>query len=118
MHRLTLLLLLPLVACADPAQRCDRAVARELRTVNELIEETRVSLARGYTYETEYAPVRTGLVLCSGSRNVRFCSSNQSGVRREAVAVDPEAEQRKLDQLLNRREALRTRGTALCNAPA
>ena len=112
--RLLPLLLLLLAACAEPADRCARAISRDLRIVNALIDETRLNLARGYAYETEEARLRSGLVLCSGGGNVRFCTSNRSVPRRVPVAVDPAAEQRKLDLLLQRRDALRARGLELC----
>ena len=119
MHRLILLLFLPLLACANPQATCERAVARELETLEELIEETRLNLARGYTYEMVPRPVRAGLTLCSGGDNVLFCTGNYGGgAYRRAEAVDPAAERRKLERLQARQQELLTRGTAACAARA
>ncbi|MBM9593251.1 hypothetical protein [Roseitranquillus sediminis] len=114
MHRLTLLLLIPLIACAEPAERCERAVEREIRVVSRLIDETERNLRRGYAYELEPRHIRTGLTLCSGGRNVSFCTGGYNTPRRTPVAIDPEAEQRKLDKLQARRSALVSRGVGTC----
>lgn len=100
------LLFLLVAACTHYPDDCNRAALNQLRTVDRLIEETRGNLARGYTYVTEDRGVRTGFVVCTGSHPVRFCTSNDRGYRRRAVAIDPAAEQRKLESLRARREEL------------
>ena len=100
------LLLVLLASCAQVPDGCDRAVTRELRIVERLVDETRTNLARGYAYETEESRLRSGLVVCSGGRNVRFCTGNTTRTFRRPVAIDPEAEERKLRRLEQRREAL------------
>lgn len=92
-----------LASCEPAGSPCSAPAARELRTVDRLIAETRTTLARGYTTE------RTGggfdFCLGGGGSNVgvSFCN-DLSGSR--AVAVDRAAEQRKLDALLARRAEL------------
>ncbi len=116
MRRVALALLLPLVACAQTRDSCEQDVAREIRRLDALIVETRTDLARGYRYETEYRRSGVGLVLCSGRHSVRFCTATDDRPVRRAVAVDPAAEQRKLDLLEARRMRLAREGAAACAA--
>ena len=104
--RLVPFLLALLAACTQYPANCDRRALQELRTVNRLIEETRRNLARGYAYELEDYGYRAGLVVCTGGEGVRFCTGNDVRPRRRPVAIDPAAEQRKLDLLRERRERL------------
>ncbi len=104
--RVASLCLLLAAACAQYPPGCDSRALRELRTVERLIVETRRNLERGYTYEIEDYGYRTGFVLCSGGYDMRVCTGNDTRPRRRAVAVDPAAEQRKLDQLLDKRAEL------------
>ncbi len=116
MRRLALLLLIPLAACAAPREACQDRVSGEIRRLDRLIVETRRDLARGYRYEAEYRDGGFGLVLCSGRRDVRFCTSSGDRYVRRTVAVDPEAEQRKLDLLEARRMRLAQEGAEACAA--
>lgn len=111
--RACLLLLIAATACTQYPDACDRRAVRELRTVDRLVTETRRNLARGYTYETEEYGYRAGFVICSGGDPFNVCTGNDTTYRRRAVAIDPAAEQRKLDSLLARREVL-SRAAAQC----
>ena len=111
--RAFLLLTILAAGCTHYPDDCDRRALQQLRTVDRLIEQTRVNLARGYTYEVVESGFRTGIVLCTGGSPVSLCTSNDTGYTRRPVAVDPEAEQRKLQSLLSRREAL-AEATATC----
>ena len=117
MRRLVLALLLPIAACAPPREACENRVAREIRRLDTLLVETRRDLARGYRFEYyERRGFGLGLVLCSGSDNVRFCTGTGDRLVRRSVAVDPEAERRKLDLLEARRMRLAQQGEELCAA--
>lgn len=113
---LPLLLLASLAACATPQERCILGVTRDLRVVDELILDTRRNLARGYALEdrVDYRPewvecgppvVRTR----DGQRVVippRRCLEQVPYTVREPVAIDLADEQRKLNQLLPKRQQL------------
>jgi hypothetical protein len=118
MRRLApLLVLLALAACAAPREACEDRVGVEIRRLNALIAETRADLARGYRTERDYRDgFGVGLTLCSGGRDVRFCTGSGTRYRIDREAVDPEAERRKLDALEARRTRLALRGEEACRA--
>ena len=124
MRPLLLTLMLLLAACGQTRQSCEADVLREIRRLDELIVETRRNLARGYAYERELRSrgpaFGTGLTLCSGGDGINVCTSTGTGgwdrtVERR-VAIDPQAEQRKLDYLEARRMQLAQEGDAACAA--
>jgi hypothetical protein len=104
--RLTLLSLLIVGACTQYPDDCNRRALRELRTVDRLIEETEQNLARGYAYQIEETGLRAGFTFCSGGYNTLICTGSDTRYRRRPVAIDPEAESRKLGLLRARREGL------------
>jgi hypothetical protein len=100
--------LILLVACTHYPDDCNRRALGELRVVERLIAETRENLARGYSYETVESGFRTGFVVCSGGYDARICTASTPRYTRRPVAIDPESERRKLESLVQRREALAT----------
>ncbi|SEW38097.1 hypothetical protein SAMN04488515_2430 [Cognatiyoonia koreensis] len=111
-HALFALPLLALAACETPQQSCINDVARELRTVNALIAQTRGNIDRGFALETrqETREVRS---TCRG----RTESGEAVRVRCEEirvrdvnvpVTIDLDAERTKLRQLESRRANLQT----------
>ena len=112
---------LVLAGCATPEQRCINEATRDLRTVNELIAETEANLSRGYAIVTE-TDISPRLTFCTGYRDnvgISFCSGNQLIQRDRPVAIDREAEERKLVDLRGRRAALEVtarRAVAACRA--
>ena len=120
-----ILLLLPLAACATPQQQCQNNATRDLRVLDDLIAETRLNVSRGYAIEEEVVP-RVGITTCfgngfygSGYGGVSFCSGTSTSVRRTPVAIDIEAERRKLDGLEQSRVAAAGRAqSALANCQA
>jgi hypothetical protein len=102
-------LALLLAACASPQEKCLRDSARELQVIDALIAEQQLVVARGYRVVEKMEP-RTELVFCMGDRRrnvgVTFCNETRMTPREEAVAVDMELEQRKLSQLIAKRDAL------------
>lgn len=103
-----LITILALAACAQTAAPpgCPSAVARELSTLDSLTAETEQAIATGY--RTEYRTRSSGFNFCLGSaRNhvgISYCTDG--GTQGRKVAIDPAAEQRKLDGLAERRRAL------------
>ena len=113
--RTFLLLMILATGCTHYPDDCNRRALQQARTVDRLIEQTRLNLARGYTYEVVDHGYRTGIVLCTGGSPFNICTSNDTGYTRRPVAIDPEAEQRKLRSLLSRREVL-AEATVNCTA--
>jgi hypothetical protein len=116
--RLILLIpLLVLVACGTPQQRCINGVTRDLRIINDLIEETELNLARGYELE-EYTVIRTAWVACyppvvvttsDGQQVVqpaRMCLEDYEDTLTRPRAIDPVTERNKLKGLKDRQAAL------------
>jgi len=105
---LILVLLAVLAACGTPQEQCVRNATREIRTLDRLIAEQRATLARGYAYETReimhYAWQRCDDWVPGAPR--RMCYEPEWDTVKEPVAIDPAAEQRKLEGLLARRAAL------------
>lgn len=106
------LLLVPFLALAActtaPATGpdCPGDVRRELATLDRLSADSARALVTGYRDEAR--PARSGFNLCLGSGHdavgVSFCTGG--GNRTQRVAIDPDAEQRKLDSLAARRAAI------------
>ncbi|WP_347311295.1 hypothetical protein [Defluviimonas sp. SAOS-178_SWC] len=106
--RFTLLLTALVAACGTPQEQCIRTATRELRTLDRLIAETEANLARGYTYE-EHEIMRHEWTRCDDwvrGTPVRMCFEPVWDTVRRPVAIDPEAETRKLEGLQARRKAL------------
>ncbi len=104
--------LLALGACATPLEQCLSRAQTDLRVVDRLIAESELTLARGYGLEE-----RTNV-----SEQLRFCAQADGSVaacyvpiatrRSEPVAVDLEAEARKLASLKQKRAELAERAAA------
>lgn len=120
------LLLLPLLAaCATPQERCLLQATRDLRVVDELIQEGERNLARGYAieevtdYRTEWVQCRPPIVRYrpDGRRVVypaRHCFDQVPYTVRQPRAINLAAEARTLEQLKRKRvELARTAGPAV-----
>ena len=110
MRRALLLLPLLVAACATPREQCINDVSRDLRTLNSLIAVTQGNLQRGYAIAetTETQRIRT---TCTGTNEdgstFTFPCEETRDIEREVpVAIDLNAEQAKLESLLERRAAL------------
>ncbi|WP_235829686.1 hypothetical protein [Frigidibacter oleivorans] len=106
--------LLALAACGTPQEQCIGRATRDLRVLNDLIEDTRANVARGYAYEeytvrlsrweTCYTTVKT-----SDGKLVNrpyMCMEDYVDTRRRPVSIDLAAEQRKLDSMLVKQREL------------
>lgn len=116
------LLLLPLAACATPKEQCVAAATQDLRVLDALILESRQNIARGYAVEEVIVP-NVGFSYCFGNwgtnTGISFCSNDTVRTREQAVAIDIEAERRKLAGLeRSRTEAVERsqRALAACEA--
>ncbi|MCB2130146.1 MAG: hypothetical protein KDE03_13970 [Rhodobacteraceae bacterium] len=103
--------LVALSGCGTPQERCIASATREIATLDRLIAESRADIARGYSYEehivTRWQWVRCdGLFDAPGTTVPGRCWEPYNLAQRKPVAIDPEAESRKLDALLQRRAAL------------
>lgn len=121
MRRLTALGLMLLSACGTPQERCIAAQTRDLRVVNDLISQTQANLARGYALEDVvistpiwrdcYPPVY--VLQPDGSQvfqpGAGMCIDEIEQTIQRPAAIDPAAEQRKLDGLLKRQAMLSKR---------
>ena len=109
-----------LAACGTPQERCIRNATNELRIIDDLISEVQANLTRGYAYET-YEITRTRWEICGYYEyesdgeirsRPRYCLDDVSDTVRRRVAIDPQAEQRKLEGLQSRRQPLARRTAA------
>ncbi len=95
---------------------------KELRTVDGLIAESEANLARGYAIDRELER-RPRLTFCAGgirsNVGLSFCRDTDVYVRDRPVALDPEAERRKLALLRDRKarlEAASSQAVAACQS--
>jgi hypothetical protein len=106
-----------LAACATPQQRCINDATRNLRVVGDLIAQAETNLARGYgiRQDTIWVPVWeqcTAPVVvqnADGSRTFypgQMCLDDEPRTVNRPVAIDLEAERRKLSQLQAQRKKL------------
>jgi len=107
---LVLLSALALSACETPRESCINSASRELRTIDSLIRQTQGNLSRGYAIETEQR-VDVDRRICEveledGTERHFFCEDTDVVEVERPVAIDLQAEQAKLDGLLERRAAL------------
>jgi hypothetical protein len=104
--------LLALAACGTPQQECIRMVSRDLIVVDRLIAETQGNLARGYGF-AERTVLVPDWVDCTPNPTpnrpnprTRTCLDERIETERYPVAIDPVAEQAKLNGLLAKRAQL------------
>ncbi len=100
-----------LAACATPQQQCISDANRELSVVNQLVNQTRANVARGFAIsEREEIVVRTGTCVGETDEGVEFeveCEKTDTRTVREPVAIDLNAEKAKLASLEQRQLQLR-----------
>lgn len=119
MKRFLLVLPALLIACGTPQEQCIAAGTRDLRTVEKLIATAEGNLRRGYAIEEKTERFRTFTPCVApppppppeGSPpppppQVMMCPDTETRIVREPVAIDLEAEARKLQQLKAKRKEL------------
>ena len=92
-----------LAACATPQEQCIARVTKDQRIVAALIGETQANIQRGYAIE-EKQTVSSRLEICSGfgsddEDELVFCQVAVPTTERKPVAIDLDAEKRKLASL-------------------
>lgn len=89
-------LLLAVSACASPYERCVQDATRDANTLSALVAETEANITRGYAIDQEIES-RVSYEYCFNSRGVWTLCRERDLVRRDVpVAIDLEAEERKL----------------------
>lgn len=111
--------LLLLAACGTPQEQCIRNATAEGRKVDRLISEAEGNLARGYAYVTETKVVQeweTCIVPGTGGNGkpvqTTLCLQPSEVTTQRPLAIDPVAEQRKLENLRAKRKALAAQSDA------
>ncbi|WP_066817950.1 hypothetical protein [Frigidibacter mobilis] len=112
-----LLALLALAGCAAQPAACTSSAARDLRTLDTLIAESRQNLARGYAVGSgNSGRGNTSVNFCMGNSTgnvgLSFCSGGNPTRRSGPVAIDLDAERAKLESMLQQRPALASRAAA------
>jgi hypothetical protein len=110
---------LGLASCGTPQQECIRMVSRDVIVVDRLIAETQTNLARGYALAERQVSYPV-FVDCTPDPwkghphpRARTCLDEETRTETYPVAIDPVAEQAKLNGLLTKRTQL-----AKATAPA
>lgn len=124
---LSALVCLTLAACGTPQEQCIARNTDEYRTVSSLLAEVEGNLVRGYAWEERVVP-RTEFDICPGVVGYRdgyavygsySCWRDTIDTQQFRVAIDPQVEQRKAENLRARRAQLQPgaqRAVAACRA--
>lgn len=116
MRRILFVLPLLAAACATPREACISQASADLRTLNALIAETQGNIARGFKYETKQEVITTK-AFCElknqdGTVSTYPCDDVETIERREPVAIDLNAEQSKLNSMIQRQKVLESQVNA------
>ena len=115
---------LALTACGTPQEQCISKNTRELRVVNNLLQEVEANLSRGYAWEerdvtrTEWRNCPVPVESAKGKYRWvdRPCLRDVSDTERYRVPIDPAAEKRKAENLRARKAALARQAEAALRA--
>lgn len=111
--RLSILLpalgLFALSGCIDEYENCVRSSSKDLNIVNELIANSQAILERGYDFETLIATEIEEVICLTELGEQATCLVEVGTTYTAPVAVDLDAERRKLAQLLEQRKVLQAR---------
>ena len=114
-----------LTGCGTPQERCINRETREIRHLQDMLDEVEGNLARGYAYEDYDVPMtrweQCGTeVIRHGNGTVierpRMCLEDYTVTRTREVAIDPVSERRKRDGLRDKIRALPPAATAAIRA--
>lgn len=112
MLRPTVLSLLALAACASPQERCISGATKDLRILSGLIASTQGNINRGYAVVTEeYFETESQVCGVVDGQDV-YCDVAVPQTREVPKAIDLNAEQAKLQSLLEKQGELRARSRA------
>lgn len=125
MRRLSVLVLIGLAACGTPQEQCINRETREIRQLQNLLNQVEGNLARGYAYE-EYEVPMTRWEVCGYDRitrrdgsvieKPRMCLEDYTVTRQREVAIDPSAESRKAEGLRKKIKQLTPHAQAMIAA--
>ena len=113
MFRLPILALLVLAACSTPRERCIAGATRDIRVLSGLIATTRGNINRGYAIVTEEFLETEEQVCGVVDGQEVFCDVPVANSRDVPQAIDLNAEQAKLNSLLQKRSELEARSNAV-----
>lgn len=111
--------LIGLTACIDEFEQCVRNNSKDLQVVNGLIAHTQTVVSRGYDFETLIATELDEVACLTSDGLPATCIVEIGTTYQSPIAVDLDAERRKLAQLLDQRQILETRAaqaTQACRA--
>lgn len=120
-RRLLPLLPLLLLACGTPQEQCIRSVTRDLRVIDDLISDAEINLGRGYGMEEvtvwvpswDYCGPPVMVLDSDGQQRLvqppQMCMDEEATTITRPVAIDLNAERRKLAQLKKQRSVLEKR---------
>ena len=113
MFRLPILALLVLAACSTPRERCIVGATRDVRVLSGLIATTRGNINRGYAIVTqEFLETEEQVCGVADGQEV-LCDVPVANSRDVPQAIDLNAEQAKLNSLLQKRSELEARSNAV-----
>ncbi len=98
-----------LSACVDEYQQCVRNNSKDLSVVNELITQSQITISRGYGYETLVSTEVQEVICLTDLGEQATCLVEVGTTYKSPVALDLDAERRKLSQLLDQQKILQTR---------
>ena len=108
-----------LSACIDEYEQCVRNNSKDLNVVNELISQSQTTVSRGYGFETLISSDIQEVVCLTSLGEQATCLVEVGTTYQSPVAVDLDAERRKLAQLVAQQKVLQTRlaqATKACRA--
>lgn len=106
---LPLAAIVTLAGCIDGYEQCVRNNSKDLNVIYQLIEQSEATLNRGYGFETRIA-TQLDEVVCVTDEGAKATCLVEVGTSYQApVAVDLDAERRKLEQLHEQRRVLQAR---------
>lgn len=106
---LPLAAIVTLAGCIDEYEQCVRNNSKDLNVIYQLIEQSEATLNRGYGFETRIA-TQLDEVVCVTDEGAQATCLVEVGTSYQApVAVDLDAERRKLEQLHEQRRILQAR---------
>jgi len=111
----TLAATMALVGCTTAYESCVTQVTKDLKIVRSLIADTEATIDRGYAIQTEQRYVNY-TTFCIGHHDtigVNFCTRPHPVVSKKPVAVDLDAERRKLRSLKRKEKELESRSAKL-----
>ena len=106
---LPLMSVIALGGCIDEYEQCLRNNSKDIRVVDQLIVETQATLARGYGFETVIEMVTEEQPCLDINQEPTICLVEVPVTKQVPVAIDLDAERRKLEQLLDQKQALQAR---------